>query len=606
MHIQWVESSVKGGISCPLGEKTLIVGRSGSGKSAVIQSVELAVRGRVSDISGRAEVAKEIDLMALAPGRTGELFAQAKMSTGDLAVWRAGGKSKKAAHTYPERLVDPETVLPLRPVHAAVVGSVETARKFFMQYAVGKIVEKDVLDRIPSDLHDHYRRAILGTLTTTSVADKLLSALEKAKKESKAAKDRVKGGKEVAAATANGLAPLPTEETQNALHAELKAARKALDGLLAAEAAGGALARTQTDLDTTRAQVLKANEKVAHLTATLAEAEARLASAGNAKAVDDDTLRLVSAISWHVKNLPAGGTCLCCGQVGVTAEAFQARLTAAQNYVASEQARLSGITALVAARDAAKLDLGTAQHDLAQLQTQESALANAMASAGSGTPPTAEIITAARTRVEAAEAAVDALSQLRAAWGSTEKARDTSREAEKEAESWKRLADACVSAVSSLLDTGISGFVTRVQQCLPPTDAFALTLRDGARSVFQMGFMRDSVLYTALSGAEWARMMAAVAATCGPGEGKLGVVIPEERAFDPITLRMACEAFTHSPYQVIIGSPTRPDVVPAGWTIIDTEKNEHRQTVASLADMTAAPVTAAVQTIETVATFGDS
>ena len=75
-YVVFAESNIKGGVSAALGPKTLIVGPNGTGKSAVANTVELALTGRVSDILGRRDVAKEIELQALAPSRKGELLAR--------------------------------------------------------------------------------------------------------------------------------------------------------------------------------------------------------------------------------------------------------------------------------------------------------------------------------------------------------------------------------------------------------------------------------------------------------------------------------------------------------------------------------------------------
>ena len=87
-----------------------------------------------------------------------------------------------------------------------------------------------------------------------------------------------------------------------------------------------------------------------------------------------------------------------------------------------------------------------------------------------------------------------------------------------------------------------------------------------------MGFVRDDVLHTALSGAEWARLTMAVAAARLRLTGHDGPVVisPKERAWDPATLTSAMRALTDAPGQVLLLSPIKPKGrLPKGWTMVE-------------------------------------
>jgi energy-coupling factor transporter ATP-binding protein EcfA2 len=56
LHVGFASSNIKGGVSTPLGYRTLVVGPNGSGKSAIQNTVELVLTGRVSDVAGRSDV----------------------------------------------------------------------------------------------------------------------------------------------------------------------------------------------------------------------------------------------------------------------------------------------------------------------------------------------------------------------------------------------------------------------------------------------------------------------------------------------------------------------------------------------------------------------
>jgi hypothetical protein len=77
-----------------------------------------------------------------------------------------------------------------------------------------------------------------------------------------------------------------------------------------------------------------------------------------------------------------------------------------------------------------------------------------------------------------------------------------------------------------------------------------------------------STLRSALSGAEWAMVTCAIAsAVVGDVPS---IIVPEERAFDPVTLSAALHAFSRFDGQVIVTSPIDPAEIPSGWTVIRT------------------------------------
>jgi hypothetical protein len=128
-------------------------------------------------------------------------------------------------------------------------------------------------------------------------------------------------------------------------------------------------------------------------------------------------------------------------------------------------------------------------------------------------------------------------------------------------------------ALGSLLRSAREEFVKKVQSFLPTEDQFDLVLNEGDKEVCRFGFVRDANLHTALSGAEWARLTLALAcASTKPEKDSLIVFVPEERAFDPETLRAVLIALTNAPGQVIITTPVKPSgKLPKGWTLVETQ-----------------------------------
>jgi energy-coupling factor transporter ATP-binding protein EcfA2 len=572
-YIVFCESNLKGGVRAALGQRTLVVGPTGSGKSALVNTVELALTGRVSDMVGRREVAKEVELMTLAPERKGVLLARVLFDNGAEATWKAGGKGgKKAKHAVPA-FVDPTLALPLRPVYDAIVGSVETARKFFIQFAVGAISDADVLKRISVPLHPYYKRATMQeTLSTSTAVDRLLAALERAKKGAREARDRAKAAESTATETAQGLPPLPTEAEEKALKDALKGAQKTLDKVKAAIAGHEALAGAAERVQAAAVHVEQAKAAEADALRTKSAAEVALSTLPVPQTLDPSVMAVVEAIRSHAHS--ARSDCLVCGSAGPFDHT--GRLAKLDSYLTSVE---TNSTSYRTASTSATLAAAAAANATRERERAEEALATlrGAASAGNGAIPTSEQVAAAEAEVTRLNDAWRRIDVLKATWASSQKARESAAEAQKEEGDWKKLSDECIAAVTSLLDGAVNGFAARVQKRLPGTDAFNLTLRDGERGVFQFGLVKSGTLYTALSGGEWARVTAAMAACCRPPPDKYALVIPEDRGMDPATLSAVLAAFGNiEDAQVLVATTTMPATLPAGWTLIDTTRGDHK------------------------------
>lgn len=586
-YVVFAEGNLKGGCRVALGPKTIIVGPNGSGKSTVANTVELALTGRVTDIVGRREVAREVDLMALAPGKKGELLARVKLSDGTAATWKVGGKAgKKAKHSVPEGIVVPDLALPLRPVYEAVTGSVETARKFFLQYAVGAVSDADVLNRVPAALHSLYKRATLSTsLSDTTAVDRLLAALEHAKKQAREAKAAAKASEAASNDTASGLAPLPTEADEKSLRDALREAEARRDALRDRTSRRQALASALEEGDRLQAALQQAEAAYMAARAVEEAATATLAATPRPAAMDP----LVGAFAAVLKAHEAKGLseCQCCGQSvqaisgGFLAMFWADRVASFQGYIDSHAKAVLAYEDAAAAQATASIKATQALNEGKALYARAQALQAALGE-GAVEAPSAEEVAAAEASVTNLVGKLREVDNLKASWAVASRARDGVGEAKKNAKDWEDLAAACVEAVAALLDGSVGSFVSRVQACLPGTDRFSLTLRDGERAVFQFGLLKDQVLHTAMSGAEWSRVTAALAGACAPPPKQVSVVIPEERAFDPMMLTEVLGSFGHLDSQVIITSPIRPFSVPEGWTLIDTATGGHQQPLETL------------------------
>lgn len=113
-----VKSNIKGGVDCELGAKTLILGASGSGKSAIVNSIELAVTRRLGDLLAREDVSRK-DLLACYTSDGAPPFAEVKP-------------------------LSPDASLPFRELKEAIRGSPETLWRYVLKCPADETVKKQL------------------------------------------------------------------------------------------------------------------------------------------------------------------------------------------------------------------------------------------------------------------------------------------------------------------------------------------------------------------------------------------------------------------------------------------------------------------------------
>lgn len=565
LYVSRVASNVKGGVDVELGPKTLIVGPNGSGKSAIINSLELALGGFATDLVGRGEVLREIDLMQLATGRGNTLTSVAQLSDGSTAKYEAGGEKKKARHKLPNN-IDPKAVFPLSAVREALLGSAATTRKFFVGYTGAGTVTREVILENLGDLRSFYLDAA-AVHQGLQLTEEILAVLEFAKKRGNDDARAAKTTKGVALAAGHNLPPEPTDAEILEARMSLGNAKSAFEALVRAAGQAEANAKVrQSYIDSIKScseSLLKLAEKTDQYEALIPKAQAVLEAVGEVDPLPFDLIPLQKVIELNVDF----DACLVCS----TPLSDETQVAIAENYQLAEQmlkkhkehsARYSyaqsEYTKIV---NEAKAHLSTIE----KVEANLAAYTQKLAALPQATPP--EGVDAARAAVDAAENQLRQLESAKAAWASAHKVVDAAVEADVSADSWKKLAARLEAMVARLLNSGVAAFVAKVQEALPAYDVFDLVLRDGDREVCQYGFVREGVLHTALSGSEWVRMTSAIAAACRHGD--LNIIVPEDRAWDAVTLSRVLESYNEVPAQIVLATTVRPKAIPAGWTLIE-------------------------------------
>jgi ribosome-associated protein YbcJ (S4-like RNA binding protein) len=275
------------------------------------------------------------------------------------------------------------------------------------------------------------------------------------------------------------------------------------------------------------------------------------------------------------------GRCLICdGTVAADPEVLQNRRKKIEGDAKLEAERKAALAELDRVRAANIRAYNTAQQAIQSYQNAEKA-------AGEGRYDTSatdkqERIRKAYAALTEVEKASKEMHQEVGRWDKVQEARQQSVVAKRESKDAEELSSECQKVADQLINAGRAGFVARVQKFLPPTDVFDLILQEGKREVCIFGFRRGTMIQSALSGAEWARLTIALAAAVldakPPTANTIAVLTPEERAFDSRTLAAVMRALVNAPGQVILTSPLapkkedQPALVESGWTILKISK----------------------------------
>jgi hypothetical protein len=510
-----------------------------------VNAVELAGSGRVSDVAGRATLAKDADLFMLAPEGAEKLWALARLSSG------AGEASFELAKGHRAKRGGAEIAFPLRDVRDAILGSPETARKWILGVA-GDLAWDDVVGLVPESLRGRLisvTDAVPGCAGPTP-AERLTAALETARKRVRDANAEAKARRTVTAPPE----PPPTDTQVAELEATIQTWRTQ---------EGRANARAH--LDSLRAQAAEARAAVETARSRIAGLERDLAAIP-APLGGQDVLEAAVLVAEAMVRAASTACGLCGSPVRPNEMSARAQRGRAKIREAVKVAKTRSDLEFALRQE--QIFFATAERDAARL---EKAVEQASRLAGMDEAGLPEMdLGTAEVRLRNAFA-------VRAGWAVARRAEEGALEAERESQEWDQLADALSKVVGVLVEKARKAFEGRVQRFLPREDLFGIELLDGDREVLRVGLRRlqgdRMVLHPAMSGAEWARVTAALALATAPTSGPC-VIAPEERAFDPKTLAAVLRAWDEAlgdnedAPQLVVTSPIEPESVPLGWHVI--------------------------------------
>lgn len=567
-YVSKIDSNFKGGCTAELGRKTLIVGPSWSGKSRIVNAIEAAGSAKVSDVAGRALLAKGAELSVLADGDTA--FANARLDDGtalDFSVER-GHNPKRTG---------PEIAFPLREARAAILGSPETARKWVLEVA-GEMTWGEVVALVPASLAERLAKIPLGSFSDTyKASDALVSALEGARRHVREANASARAARSISAPPG----PPPSDDEIARLEGIVKGWE--------ARGAGGAI-------DTVREALATARGNTDRLAAAVQAHEAELA--GLQTLAPTSKLRESAVeVAEAVANAKLT-SCPICG-CGCDPVIVAGRAAGARKKIQADAAKGKRRLDLEFALREANADLGASRREVARLEAEATKLARL----GGDGKALGEPLPMSK---EAAETELRSLRDRRAGWAATRRMEEQALVAEREATEWGQLAEALSKAMGTLVEKARSGFEAKVQRFLPSSMVFGIDLLDGDREVLRVG-LRESVggplcaqvamgpSHIALSGAQWVIITAALALATAPEKGPC-IVVPEDRAIDADNLVKVLEVWgsvlaSDDAPQIVMTSTVTPSMIPAGWTVVWTDARYKAAPIIESQTLAAPPAT---------------
>lgn len=518
-YIQSVRSTLKGGCSVELGPKTVIVGPNGAGKSTIVQSIELATRGYVSDVEGRDAVKQQAALGRLFP-ESAQPKVVAESSGGFSFSWVMERKDK-GGFRRPVHIAPSPVNWPLADLKKTLSGDSNTVGSWLSDQITTQLDVEGICAQLPSDVHDAVRSLVKRTRSLD-----MLDLAKGAKSEARSLRMQATKTEKALDGMLVGIDPPLAQVKRSELEAVVSAPSQSTGH---SQEAYDTLKAQQEELAGEYASILNALKAIPALTPAQEQA------AGTLQA-------LLALMDLHAASFGQDHPCALCG-VG-TAEAIQNRRKRVDEAMVPYQESARG-KSLEARKNALHA------HLVAGIKTLN------------------QMVIANPEEVEKKHAAIRALATddaNRRAWQNAESTRSSVKSLRSQADGAADAGKELAKAGKRLVEKQQAEFLGRVMSFLPDGTDFGLDLKIG-----RLGFVRDGQLHSALSGAEWSQVLLALGSTMDPGSTPT-LLVPDDRAWDRDTLTRVMASLTGSPSQVIIMSTVRPDDAE-GWTIVDLTRN---------------------------------
>jgi energy-coupling factor transporter ATP-binding protein EcfA2 len=522
LYVEQVQSSLKKGCNVRLGQHTVICGPNGGGKSTIVQSIELATNGWVSDMEGRARVKLPTALARLFPPDV-DKYSKATLSDGTIFSWALEEGAKDGSFKRPDHSAAYNVRWPVQDLMDVLRGDASTVGVWLEQQVVGTPTREDLLGALPPAV-----REIVGEFVKRRHKLDFIALAKEAKQEATTLRTQATRSERTIDSMTVGIAPPLLDSVRQELEDKLIGPAVAVQvGVTPAEheAARKAIEQ-QAELYAAKLNKLNA---LAPLSEEVGHALTRLTAAG--ELIKQHTMVFGKEECWVCGNEEHGA-------VGQQIE----RLTAAMSQLHPQY--VEGMQRQLAFQEVAMLEK--------ELETKVEAFKRLHV-----------VVPVDDTERRALMAKLAADDAARRTWNNA----DASR---KEIDQLRSKADLLTLAGNALEKAGRQFLVQRKQHF---EDSVSNFLPEGERvgvdlGSSRFGLIRDGELHSALSGAEWSRVLLALA-TAQESHTKLPcILVPEDRAWDAQTLAGVMAALAAAPVQIIIMSTVQPEPVE-GWTLVN-------------------------------------
>ena len=193
MSIKKVKTNVKSRNGEPyeveIGEKTLLIGPNESGKSSIVEAIQLACHGQVHGLLMRSgQVKSSTQLSTLTPSDMERVFAEVELTDGNTCFWEMLSGRKPALDGGGNHIA-----MPMAQLKSVLSGSSDKAIEFFFERLVSTVTVEDIENNIKPEtlyskegfeslLPDLGQKNLSKSQKTTIYASDLVDMLSDAKR----------------------------------------------------------------------------------------------------------------------------------------------------------------------------------------------------------------------------------------------------------------------------------------------------------------------------------------------------------------------------------------------------------------------------------------
>ena len=551
-----VESNIKSKTgkrwSCELRPKTVISGPVGSGKTAIVSAIELALTGQASDVLFK-DPKDPSALLALAPAKAKDLYAAVTFDDGEQAIFameiKPDGRACKPDIALPSWWKAGNHVLPMRAMKGLFDGSPERA----VEKLLGVVTQAPVAELsdllagaltkrtlpLATELLDDEPRPAAG-MTVSWVWTTLLAKAKRKKLDAQAA-----------ARAAEAQSKKVVDAGDVVTDADIEAAERAYQDAVA-------------DIPSKMWALAVLGSQLEEAEAALAEAQAEPAPAVERSYEDlEGQVRQTESIL-NVLLDSVGGCCVACG---APPSPKRPQPKNVQAHLDALRATLAKATAAMPQRSKAE----QAQSVVDTLNTKYAKLYEGIQALGVD-PAETDVPASqpAQAAARAALAALHALEDRRRAQTSTKKAAGTlAKDLRDDAARYAELEAECEEAQRDLLAGALDKLNDKINTFMPKKWKASLNVSRAGATVFEPCIIKDGVIGPAISGCEGQTILGALALATMPASVPYACLIPDDRDRG-LELQTWMVAWMHTDVQVIV--TTAAGYVPqvGGWSVVET------------------------------------